>query len=41
MQAAILRVKLKYVEGWNDARRERAARYDELFAACRAFGFGR
>ncbi len=33
MQAAILRVKLKYVEGWNDARRERAARYDQLFAA--------
>ena len=32
MQAAILRVKLKHVEGWNDARRERAARYDELFA---------
>jgi dTDP-4-amino-4,6-dideoxygalactose transaminase len=33
MQAAILRVKLKYVEGWNEARRRRAARYDELFAA--------
>jgi len=33
MQAAILRVKLKYVKGWNDARRERAARYDQLFAA--------
>jgi dTDP-4-amino-4,6-dideoxygalactose transaminase len=33
MQAAILRVKLKYVEGWNEARRTRAARYDELFAA--------
>jgi len=33
MQAAILRVKLKYVEGWNDARRERATRYNELFAA--------
>ncbi|MCU1303924.1 MAG: DegT/DnrJ/EryC1/StrS aminotransferase [Candidatus Sulfotelmatobacter sp.] len=31
MQAAILRVKLKYVEGWNDARRKRAARYDQLF----------
>ncbi|MFZ0295560.1 MAG: DegT/DnrJ/EryC1/StrS family aminotransferase [Candidatus Sulfotelmatobacter sp.] len=32
MQAAILRVKLKYVEGWNDARRQRAATYDHLFA---------
>jgi dTDP-4-amino-4,6-dideoxygalactose transaminase len=32
IQAAILRVKLKYVEGWNDARRERAGRYDQLFA---------
>lgn len=33
LQAAILRVKLKYVEGWNEARRSRATRYDELFAA--------
>lgn len=32
MQAAILRVKLKYVEGWNQSRRERAATYDRLFA---------
>jgi dTDP-4-amino-4,6-dideoxygalactose transaminase len=32
MQAAILRVKLKYLAGWNDARRERAAAYDRLFA---------
>jgi dTDP-4-amino-4,6-dideoxygalactose transaminase len=32
MQAAILRVKLKYVYEWNDSRRARAARYDQLFA---------
>jgi dTDP-4-amino-4,6-dideoxygalactose transaminase len=31
MQAAILRVKLKYVEGWNESRRQCAARYDRLF----------
>ena len=33
IQAAILRVKLKYVRGWNEARRRRAERYDKLFAA--------
>jgi dTDP-4-amino-4,6-dideoxygalactose transaminase len=33
MQAAILRVKLKHIDRWNDERRQRAARYDELFAA--------
>jgi dTDP-4-amino-4,6-dideoxygalactose transaminase len=31
MQAAVLRVKLKYIEEWNTARRERAAIYDRLF----------
>ncbi len=33
MQAAILRVKLKYVDRWNDGRRQRAAKYGELFTA--------
>jgi dTDP-4-amino-4,6-dideoxygalactose transaminase len=33
LQAAILRVKLKYVEGWNEARRLCARRYDQLFAS--------
>jgi dTDP-4-amino-4,6-dideoxygalactose transaminase len=31
IQAAILRVKLKYIEKWNDDRRAHAARYDQLF----------
>ena len=35
LQAAILRVKLKYITQWNDARRMRAARYDRLFTARR------
>jgi dTDP-4-amino-4,6-dideoxygalactose transaminase len=30
MQAAILRVKLPYIEEWNQQRRERAAAYDQL-----------
>ncbi|MGB6687678.1 MAG: DegT/DnrJ/EryC1/StrS family aminotransferase [Terracidiphilus sp.] len=33
MQAAILHVKLKYVEGWNHARRTVAKRYHALFRA--------
>jgi len=32
-QGAILNVKLKYVDGWNEGRRAVAARYHELFAA--------
>jgi dTDP-4-amino-4,6-dideoxygalactose transaminase len=31
-QAAVLRVKLCYIDGWNEARRAVAARYGELFA---------
>jgi dTDP-4-amino-4,6-dideoxygalactose transaminase len=32
IQAAVLRVKLKYIEKWNQQRRERAASYDHLLA---------
>jgi dTDP-4-amino-4,6-dideoxygalactose transaminase len=32
-QGAILSVKLKYIEGWNQARREIAEKYHSLFAA--------
>ncbi len=33
LQAAVLRVKLRYLSKWSQSRRENAARYRELFAA--------
>jgi dTDP-4-amino-4,6-dideoxygalactose transaminase len=33
IQAAVLEVKLRYLPEWNQLRRDRAARYDELFRA--------
>jgi dTDP-4-amino-4,6-dideoxygalactose transaminase len=34
LQAAVLSVKLKYLDRWSQARRRNAARYDELLAGC-------
>ena len=36
LQAAVLIVKLKYLDAWSVKRRANAARYDELFADCDA-----
>jgi len=33
LQAAVLNVKLKYLEGWNEKRRENAKLYDELLGS--------
>lgn len=35
LQASILLVKLKYIDEWNDARRQKAYYYNELFAGTR------
>jgi dTDP-4-amino-4,6-dideoxygalactose transaminase len=32
IQAAVLRVKLRHIAGWNESRRQHAAAYDRLFA---------
>jgi dTDP-4-amino-4,6-dideoxygalactose transaminase len=32
LQAAVLRIKLRHLDGWNAQRRERACRYNELLA---------
>jgi len=32
LQAAVLRVKLKYLDEWNDSRRQHASQYNRLFA---------
>ncbi len=34
IQAAILRIKARYIEEWNAKRREHAAYYNQLFASC-------
>ena len=34
IQAAILRIKLNYIDEWNSSRRDHAKTYNELFAGC-------
>ena len=38
LQAAVLRVKLRYLDDWIAARQARAARYDQLFQEARLAG---
>jgi dTDP-4-amino-4,6-dideoxygalactose transaminase len=38
LQAAVLRVKLRYLDDWISARQARAARYDQLFQEARLAG---
>ncbi|HJR06872.1 MAG TPA: DegT/DnrJ/EryC1/StrS family aminotransferase [Pyrinomonadaceae bacterium] len=38
IQGAVLNVKLKYLDGWNDLRRVHAARYNELLAGAQSAG---
>jgi len=38
LQAAVLRVKLRYLDDWITARQARAARYDQLFQEARLVG---
>src|SRR5205807_7076740 len=40
IQAAVLRVKLNYIETWNEQRRARAATYHRLFAEAGLGGAG-
>ncbi len=40
MQGAVLRVKLRHLDAWNDLRRAHAARYDELLAPLAAAAGG-
>ncbi len=41
LQAAVLRVKLPYLDGWTAARQHNAARYRELFAQTRLLSEGK